>query len=96
MFIFGLSYSMFCICLKVNIRREGVKKFLSFISKNVLGIYLYHVIFLDRLQDRGLIYVNFNGYAQGLVILAEFLGVLLMSVVLTNIFRQLKFILTKR
>ena len=95
-FVFDLSYSMFCVCLKVKIRRKGVKKFLSFISKNILGIYLYHVIFLDRLQDRGLVYVNFNGYKQGLVILIEFLGILLMSVVLTNIFRQLKFILTKR
>lgn len=95
-FIFGLSYSMFCMCLRINIKGEGIKKILSFISKNVLGIYLYHVIFLDRLHDRGLSYVNFSGYSQGLIILIEFLGILLMSVVLTNIFKRLKLILGKR
>lgn len=94
-FIFGLSYSVFCICLKIKIKRESVKKILSFISKNVLGIYLYHVIFLDRLRDRGFMYVNFSGYKQGLVILVEFLEILLISLALTNIFKQIKLIFQK-
>lgn len=78
-FTFLMSYFLFVLALKVKINSNKIKKILTLVSQNTLGIYLVHVLFTDFIHNMDLDYINFFGIEKILILFIDLFIVLFLS-----------------
>jgi len=88
--IFALSFNLFAILMKINIKSDGFKKFLVAVSKNTFVIYLIHVFFVDFINIYGLSYTNFDGILKIFIPFIEIGIVFIFSLLISVILKLIK------
>lgn len=78
-FTFLMSYFLFVLALKVKINSNKIKKILTLVSQNTLGIYLVHVLFTDFIHNMDLDYINFFGIEKILILFIDLFIILFLS-----------------
>ncbi len=87
--ILGLSFTLFAMCMKIKIKNNFIKKFLEVLSKNIFGIYIFHVIFTDYINIFKLEYINFDAWGKIFIIIIEIGLVFILSFALTFILKTI-------
>ena len=87
--IFGSSFTLFVMCMKIKIKNNFIKKFLEVLSKNIFGIYIFHVIFTDYINIFKLEYINFDAWRKLFIIIIEIGLVFILSFALTFILKTI-------
>lgn len=87
--IFGSSFTLFLMCMKIKIKNNFIKKFLEVLSKNIFGIYIFHVIFTDYINIFKLEYINFDAWRKLFIIIIEIGLVFILSFALTFILKTI-------
>lgn len=75
--------------MKIKIKNNFIKKFLEVLSKNVFGIYIFHVIFTDYINIFKLEYINFDAWRKLFIIIIEIGLVFILSFALTFILKTI-------
>lgn len=88
-FIFGLSFSIFAMLLKLKIKNRIIKKILALVSKCTFIIYVIHVVFTDYLDINKLNYTYFLWNENIKIALLELLGVFTISLIIAIILKSI-------